>query len=389
MPTTKLQQASVLASTLELCEQLIARESLTPNDAGCQVLLRNRLETLGFQCQSLVFGETTNLWATTQGQGPLLAFAGHTDVVPTGPADLWRSPPFVPTIYEGFLFGRGSADMKGGLAAMITAAERFIQSGLTLDGRLGFLITSDEEGPAIDGTRAVLEHIYEQGERIDWCVIGEPSSVERVGDQIRVGRRGSLNGTLNIIGQQGHVAYPELAANAIHLALSKLDALIKMHWDNGNDQFIPTQLQISNIQAGTGMANVIPGSLEVAFNLRFNTEQTAEGIIQRIESHFDGLNCQWNWAISGQPFLTKAGVLSNAVCDAVHEELGYRPRISTSGGTSDGRFIAPKGVEVVELGLLSATIHQINECCKVSDLGHLSHIYEKIMRRLLTTPDNE
>ncbi len=381
------QRRSVREETLDLAKQLIERPSITPNDAGCQEILANRLSRAGFRCSTLKFNDTTNLWAVAGDTGRLLVLAGHTDVVPTGPVDSWHSPPFVPTVRNGLLFGRGSADMKGGLAAMITAAERFLDSGPAMEGRLGFLITSDEEGPAVDGTRAVLEHIYDSGERIDWCLIGEPSSRQRVGDRIRIGRRGSLNASLKILGKQGHIAYPQLAENAIHIALPELDGLTRMQWNDGDSQFSPTQLQISNIQSGTGATNVIPGELSVDFNLRFNPRQTAKGLIREIEAGFTRLNCRWDWKVSGEPFLTQPGLLIDMVCAEIERETSYKPELSTDGGTSDGRFFSPRGVDVVELGPLSETIHQLNECCGVEDLVHLSHIYERVTRRLLVRPN--
>lgn len=385
MPTIDPNQQTdlVLHTTLSLCQQLIEKASVTPADEGCQDLLQERLEAVGFVCRQLPFGAVSNLWAVTPGAGPLLVCAGHTDVVPTGPAKLWTSPPFVPAIRDGMLFGRGSADMKGGLAAMITAAERLLNSNRPLHGRVGFLITSDEEGPATEGTKAVLEQIYGEGERIQWCVIGEPSSREKIGDQVRVGRRGSLNGTIKITGKQGHVAYPELALNAIHVALGKLDTLANMHWDDGNEYFGPTRLQITSIHSSAGASNVIPGQLEAQFNLRFSTEQTIKGMQKRIEALCHDVDCEWVWSVSGEPFLTERGKLTTAVSAAIMAELGYEPLLSTSGGTSDGRFIAPRGVEVVELGPINATIHQVNEHCRVADLATLSRIYEDIMIRLL------
>lgn len=390
-PTTESGQSAepILQSTLALCQALIARPSITPEDAGCQALIRARLEPLGFVCRSMPIGKVTNLWAVTEGEGPLLVFAGHTDVVPTGPIELWTSPPFEPVIRDGLLFGRGSADMKGGLAAMVTAAERLLTT-TGLKGRLGFLITSDEEGDATQGTKAVVEQLYTEGERIRWCIVGEPSSNELAGDQIRIGRRGSINCTLTVTGKQGHIAYPHLAANPIHLSLQALDALTKLHWDEGNEYFDPTQLQISNIQSGAGVANVIPGDLKAVFNLRFSTEQTMASIRARVEHLFSSYDMPHtlNWQSSGEPFFTQPGTLTSAVCDAINAECGYTPRLSTSGGTSDGRFIAPTGADVVELGPVYATIHQINECCRVQDLSHLSRIYQSIATKLLAGTQN-
>lgn len=385
MPTTKPDAKAdpILASTLALCQALIARPSVTPEDAGCQQLIQSRLEALGFQCRPMPKGEVSNLWAVTAGEGPLLVFAGHTDVVPTGPLNLWTSPPFEPVVRDGLLFGRGSADMKSGLAAMITAAERLLASKKNLRGRLGFLITSDEEGPSIHGTKAVIEQLYAEEERIRWCIIGEPSSIGKLGDQVRVGRRGSLNCVVKITGKQGHIAYPDSVINPIHLSLDRLHQLIAIEWDKGNEHFEPTRLQISNIQAGTGAANVTPGQLEAAFNLRFNTEQTTAGIKEKIEKLFSGLPVDFDWQPPGKPFLTAQGELTDAVCASIKQECGHRPTLSTGGGTSDGRFIAPAGAEVVELGPVYASVHQIDEHCRLADLAPLSRIYEHVAAKLL------
>lgn len=385
MPTTKPDAKAdpILASTLALCRALIARPSVTPDDAGCQRLIQTRLEALGLQCRQMPKGEVSNLWAVTPGEGPLLVFAGHTDVVPTGPLNLWASPPFAPVVRDGLLFGRGSADMKSGLAAMITAAERLLASKKNLSGRLGFLITSDEEGPAIHGTKAVIEQLQAEEERIRWCIIGEPSSIGQLGDQVRVGRRGSLNCVVKITGKQGHAAHLDPAINPIHLSIERLNRLIAIEWDKGNEHFAATRLQVSNIRAGTGAANVIPGQLEAAFNLRFNTEQTVAGITAKVEKLFSGLPVGLDWQPSGEPFLTEQGELTDAICAGIKQECGRLPALSTGGGTSDGRFIAPAGAEVVELGPVCASIHQIDEHCRLSELAPLSRIYEHAAAKLL------
>ncbi len=371
--------------TLELAMELIRRRSITPEDAGCQNLLAERLERLGFRVERLRFGEVDNLWARLGDDAPLFAFAGHTDVVPPGPVERWQSPPFEPTLQDGCLYGRGAADMKGSIAAMVTACERFLATSRPA-GSIAFLITSDEEGPAVDGTVKVVEHLEKRDEKIDWCLVGEPTCAERLGDTLKNGRRGSLGGRLRVFGKQGHIAYPHLAQNPVHAALPALTELCATEWDRGNAFFPPTSFQISNIHAGTGATNVIPGELEVSFNFRFSTEITDAELRRRVESILEagGFDYALEWTLSGQPFLTPAGRLVDAARAAVGEVTGLEPQLSTSGGTSDGRFIAPTGAEVVELGPLNATIHQIDERVGVQELEQLSAIYERILDRLLT-----
>lgn len=372
--------------TLELACELIRRPSVTPDDGGCQALLATRLERLGFRTEHLRYGDVSNLWARRGERAPLFVFAGHTDVVPPGPLDQWISDPFLPRLREGHLHGRGATDMKGSLAAMVTACERFLSTRADHAGSIAFLLTSDEEGPAVDGTVKVVEHLSARGERIDWCLVGEPTSRERVGDTIKVGRRGSLGAVLRVHGQQGHVAYPRLADNPIHRAATAIAELVAIDWDRGNEHFPPTSLQISNIRAGTGADNVIPGELEVVFNLRFSTESTAAAIRERITGLLDGhgLDYDIDWKLSGAPFLTPAGALTGAVSRAIREVTGLETGFSTSGGTSDGRFIAPTGAQVVELGPVNATIHKVNENTNIEELGQLSLIYEKILEIMLT-----
>ncbi len=354
-----------MSDTLELAKALVARPSVTPDDAGCT--------------------QVSNLWARRGDEGPLLCFAGHTDVVPTGPVEDWKIPPFEARVENGMLHGRGSADMKGSLAAMLTATERFLQRHPQPRGSLAWLITSDEEGDAVDGTVKVVETLEARNEKIDWCLVGEPTSSQRLGDTIKNGRRGSLNGLLRVKGVQGHVAYPHLARNPVHQALPALAELAAVEWDRGNDFFPPTSFQISNIHAGTGAGNVIPGELEVLFNFRFSTENTAESLRQRTEEILSrqGLEYELEWSLSGNPFLTAKGELVEAARKAVAAVTGREPELSTSGGTSDGRFIAPTGAQVIELGPLNATIHKVDEQVAVVDLEQLSEIYERILERLL------
>lgn len=375
-----------MSPTLELSRALIARPSVTPDDQGCQQLLAERLEQIGFVIESLRFDDVDNLWARRGTTGPLFAFAGHTDVVPAGPLADWDTAPFEPIVRDGYLYGRGSADMKGSIAAMVTACERFIAAHADHSGSIAFLITSDEEGPAVNGTVKVIEELESRGEKIDWCLVGEPSSKEQTGDTIKNGRRGSLNGILTIQGRQGHVAYPHLADNPIHRAAPALAELGTIEWDHGNEFFPPTTFQISNISAGTGAENVIPGSMQLLFNLRFSTESTAESLQARLAEVLDrhGLNYDIQWRLSGQPFLTPAGELVEAARHAIQTSTGIATELSTSGGTSDGRFIAPTGAQVVELGPVNATIHQTNECVNISELDRLSGIYEEILEQLLT-----
>lgn len=374
--------------TLALASALIQRASVTPDDAECQPLMQGRLRQIGFEVTDLPFGEVSNFWAVRGGEGPLLVFAGHTDVVPTGPEQQWRYPPFDAAIADGMLHGRGAADMKGSLAAMLTACERYIARCPDHQGRIGFLITSDEEGPAIDGTVRVMEFLRAQQIAIDWCVVGEPSSRDRLGDIIKNGRRGSLNATLRVAGQQGHVAYPQLADNPIHRAMPALSELVDTRWDQGNDHFPATSLQISNIGGGTGATNVIPGELTIQFNFRYSTEVTADHLKQRVTDILrrHDLSYDIDWTLSGEPFLTAEGQLIAATSDAIHSICGYRAELSTDGGTSDGRFIAPTGAQVVELGPRNATIHQVDECVSTHDIEQLSAIYEGILERLL--PDS-
>lgn len=376
---------TTLSPTLELACELIRRPSVTPADAGCQELLIQRLEALGFAIERLRFGEVDNLWARRGTQGPVLAFAGHTDVVPTGPEKEWDNPPFEATVKDGFLLGRGAADMKGSIAAFVTACERFIEANPDHKGSLAFLITSDEEGPARDGTVKVVETLEARGEKIDWCLIGEPSSTTRLGDVIKNGRRGSLHGYLVVKGTQGHVAYPHLAENPVHRAAPALDDLANTVWDQGNEFFPATTFQITGVQAGTGASNIIPGRLEVTFNFRFCTEVTADRLKQRVKDILDrhGLRFEIEWHLSGEPFLTARGPLVEAAVAAIRDVTGINTELSTSGGTSDGRFIAPTGAQVLELGPLNATIHKINECVSADDLDQLSQVYESILRRLL------
>ncbi|MBF56681.1 succinyl-diaminopimelate desuccinylase [Halomonas sp. FeN2] len=385
MPTTKPEG---LSPTLTLAFELLSRASVTPDDEGCQELMIERLAALGFHIERLPFGDVKNFWAVRGHHGPVVAFAGHTDVVPSGPYTNWQYPPFEPCIDdEGMLCGRGAADMKGSLASMLTAVERFVTHHPDHDGRIAFLITSDEEGPAVDGTRAVVEHLRERNERLDYCIVGEPSSTTRLGDVIKNGRRGSLGATLHIKGVQGHVAYPHLARNPIHQAMPALDALVNEHWDAGNDFFPATSFQISNLRAGTGATNVIPGDVEVVFNFRFSTEVTSDELKARTETILDqhGLEYQIDWTLNGEPFLTAEGALVDAAIKGVEAVTGERPALSTSGGTSDGRFIATLGAQVVELGPLNDTIHKVNERVRASDLDDLSRIYEATLQALLSS----
>lgn len=377
--------ADTLSDTVELAQALIARPSVSPDDAGCQTLLAERLERLGFRCETLRFGDVDNLWARRGEHSPLLAFAGHTDVVPPGPRAHWNSDPFAPEIRDGYLYGRGAADMKGSLAAMVTACERYLARHSRLQGSLALLITSDEEGPAVDGTAKVIEHLTARGEHIDWCVVGEPTSNEQVGDVIKNGRRGSLSGALTISGIQGHVAYPQLADNPVHRAAPALAELCSTQWDSGNDFFPPTTFQISNIHAGTGATNVIPGEVKVLFNFRYCTETDQQRLQTRVTELLNRYDLTYHiqWTHSGAPFLTPSGILVDIARRAVREVSNTDPELSTSGGTSDGRFIAPTGAQVVELGPVNATIHKVNECVRIADLDRLSLMYERIIADLL------
>jgi succinyl-diaminopimelate desuccinylase len=374
-----------MSPTLELARELVRRPSVTPEDAGCQALIAERLAALGFRIEPLPFGEVTNLWARRGDTGPLLCLAGHTDVVPPGPLEDWTSPPFEPTIRDGRLYGRGAADMKGSLAAMVTAVEGFLARNPGHEASIAFLLTSDEEGPSVDGTVRVVERLLARGEAIDYALVGEPSSRERLGDTIKNGRRGSLNGFLTVHGKQGHVAYPHLAKNPFHAAAPALAALCAEVWDRGNEHFPPTSLQIANLRMGTGAENVIPGRLTAQFNLRFSTELTSEVIDQRVRRILDagGFDYTLSWRLSGNPFLTPAGELVDAARAAIAEVEGIETQLSTSGGTSDGRFIAPMGAQVMELGPINASIHQVDEHVGVEELEHLSDIYRRILERLL------
>ena len=369
---------------IELTQQLIRRPSLSPDDAGCQALMIERLQAMGFTVEAMNIGDTQNFWAW-RGKGETLAFAGHTDVVPAGDVSRWINPPFEPTIRDGMLFGRGAADMKGSLAAMIVAAERFVATHPNHKGRLAFLITSDEEASATNGTVKVVEALMARHERLDYCLVGEPSSTEVVGDVVKNGRRGSMTANLTIHGVQGHVAYPHLADNPVHRALPALNELAATEWDRGNEFFPPTSMQIANVQAGTGSNNVIPGEFFVQFNFRFSTELTDEMIKQRVKDLLDRhqLRYSLDWVVSGQPFLTSTGKLVEAVVNAVEHYNEIKPQLLTTGGTSDGRFIARMGAQVVELGPVNATIHKINECVKAADLQLLSRMYQRIMEQLI------
>jgi succinyl-diaminopimelate desuccinylase len=374
-----------MSATLDLAQALIARPSVTPEDAGCQLMLAARLEGVGFRIEHLPFGEVKNVWARRGTDTPVFAFAGHTDVVPPGPRGAWDSDPFTPTLRAGWLLGRGAADMKGSLAAMTTAVERFVANHPNHRGSIAFLVTSDEEGPATHGTVKVVDTLQSRGEHIDWCLVGEPSSVAALGDVVKNGRRGSVNGHLTVHGIQGHVAYPQLAENPIHRFAGALVELLDTQWDHGNRFFPPTGFQVSNIHAGTGATNVIPGELEVAFNFRYSTESNHEDLHRRVEVVLQahGLRYTLGWSLSGEPFLTPGGELIDAVRTAIHGVTGRRCELSTAGGTSDGRFVAPTGAQVVELGPVNATIHKVNEGVLAADLDALSTIYERILTHLL------
>jgi succinyl-diaminopimelate desuccinylase len=375
-----------MSDTLDLAIDLISRQSVTPQDAGCQTLMMERLAVLDFHSEPLRFADVDNFWARRGDSAPLFCFAGHTDVVPTGPKEKWQSDPFRPEIRDGLLYGRGAADMKGSLAAMLTATERFVARHPDHRGSIAFLITSDEEGPAVNGTLKVIDTLEARGEKIDWCLVGEPSSTRRIGDVIKNGRRGSLGGVLTVRGRQGHVAYPHLARNPVHEVAPALAELAATEWDEGNAFFPKTTFQISNIHAGTGATNVIPGDCVVTFNFRYSTETTDEALRERVQAILEhhGLDFDVSWTLSGLPFLTPRGALVAAAQEAIESITGLAAELSTAGGTSDGRFIAPTGAQVLELGPLNATIHQIDECVSVEDLDRLSAIYERILERLLT-----
>ena len=370
---------------VELLEALIARPSVTPDDQGCQALMAERLEKLGFRTERMPFGEVENLWARRGSTGPVLCFAGHTDVVPAGDLDAWSSDPFTPTERDGLLFGRGAADMKTSLAAMLVAIERFVGSHPEHRGSIALLITSDEEGPAHDGTLKVMETLSARGEHIDWCVIGEPSSLDTLGDTVRIGRRGSLSGMLTIKGVQGHVAYPHLADNPIRRFAPALAELHDIEWDSGNEHFPPTSFQVVQLNAGVGAPNVTPAELYARFNFRYSTEWTHEGLQRRVGEILDGHGMEYElrWHLSGKPFLTEPGRLTEATAAAIREVAGISPELSTGGGTSDGRFISPAGVDVVELGPVNASIHKIDEHVRIADVPRLTAMYQRILEIML------
>lgn len=371
--------------SLLLTQDLIRRPSVSPEDQGCLQVIAQRLEAVGFRIERMPFGPVENLWALHGTERPLLCFAGHTDVVPTGPREEWNTDPFEPVVRDGFLYGRGAADMKSGLAAMVVATERFVTKHPNHKGTLAYLLTSDEEGPSVDGTRRVMEVLEARNEKIDYCVVGEPSSTDKLGDMIKIGRRGSLSGKLTVHGVQGHVAYPHLADNPVHAVAPALAELAGRTWDKGNEFFQPTTFQISNISAGTGAPNVIPGELKARFNIRFSTEQTVERLQSTITEILNRhkVNYTLEWFVSGLPFFTAPGELSKAVVQAIQEKVNRTPDLSTTGGTSDGRFIAPTGAQVVELGVTNATIHKVNENTKVEDIVTLTQIYERVMELML------
>lgn len=371
-------------TVLEFAQQLITCPSITPHDHGCQALIRSKLEQAGFQCESLRFDQVDNLWARYGTAAPLFVFAGHTDVVPPGPLSSWDAPPFEPGIKAGKLYGRGASDMKAAVAAMVVAATEFITQSPHFAGSIGFLLTSDEEGDAINGTAKVIDTLLTRGEKIDYCIIGEPSSDLDVGDQIRIGRRGSLHCKMRIYGKQGHVAHPHLAQNPIHLSAAAIHELAEAQWDSGNDVYPPTSFQISNIQSGTGALNVIPGFLDLFSNFRFSTAITTEELKSRVESTLKkhGLSFETEWQMTATPFVTQHGKLITAVKEAIHAVTKKETKLSTGGGTSDGRFIAPTGAEVIELGVSHATAHQINEHVAIEDILKLTKIYEAILARM-------
>jgi len=375
----------MLNSATDLTAELLRRPSVSPEDKGCLDLIGDRLQKLDFNNERIDFAPVANLWAKHGSQRPVLCFAGHTDVVPPGPREEWQTDPFEPVVRDGVMYGRGAADMKSGLAAMIVAAERFIAKHPNHKGTLAFLLTSDEEGPSVDGTRRVMQVLEARPEKIDWCMVGEPTSGVKLGDTIKIGRRGSLSGKLTVHGVQGHVAYPHLADNPVHLVAPALAELASREWDKGNEFFQPTTFQVSNLSAGTGAPNVIPGELKARFNIRFSTEQSVEKmqatIIEILDRH--KVNYTLEWFVSGLPFFTPPGALSQATCRAVQEIAGISPELSTTGGTSDGRFIAPTGAQVVELGVLNASIHKVNENVRIADVEALALMYERVMELLL------
>jgi succinyl-diaminopimelate desuccinylase len=374
-----------MSETIELAKALISRASVTPEDKGCQSMMIEHLEKIGFTVHLLPFGGVENFWATRGSSGPVFAFAGHTDVVPVGIESQWQTKPFEPTIIDGMLYGRGAADMKGSLASMLVATECFVTENPNHAGTIGFLITSDEEGPAINGTVKVVEYLQKNNQKVDYCLVGEPSSTDTLGDVIKNGRRGSLNAWLTIKGKQGHIAYPQLVNNPIHLAIPALNTLCNEAWDNGNEYFPATSFQFSNIHSGTGVTNVIPGEIEVVFNFRYSTETTNEKIKTRVLEILDEHHLDYDieWQHSGFPFLTPKGALVNACVDAIKAVNGVETELSTSGGTSDGRFISQMDTQVVELGPLNATIHQVNECVSVDDLENLTLVYRQVLHNIL------
>lgn len=379
-----------MSKTLALTEQLIALDSVTPEDKGCQGSLISLLAPLGFQCETIQSGEVTNLWARRGTSRPVLVFAGHTDVVPTGPVAQWQSAPFAPTHRDGKLYGRGAADMKTSIAAFVVATEEFVAAHPDHQGSIAFLITSDEEGPATDGTVVVCNRLKERGEHIDYCIVGEPTSSAVLGDTIKNGRRGTMSGKLTVKGVQGHIAYPQLAKNPIHLATPALTALVNEVWDQGNEYYLPTSWQMSNIHGGTGASNVIPGEVVIDFNFRFSTASTAEGLQQRVHAILDKHQLQYElkWTVGGHPFLTPKGSLSDALAQAIHDETGVTTELSTTGGTSDGRFIAKICPQVVEFGPINASIHKIDEHIKIADIDPLKNIYRRTLENLLLKPQS-
>jgi succinyl-diaminopimelate desuccinylase len=374
-----------MSATVDLTLDLIARNSVTPADQGCQEVMTRRLAGVGFEIENLRYGMVDNFWATHGSGSPVLCFAGHTDVVPTGPLEEWQSDPFKPAVRDGHLFGRGAADMKSALAAMVTATEAFVTAHPDHRGTIAYLITSDEEGPSVDGTKRVVETLRERGQKIDWCIVGEPSSEKALGDTIKIGRRGSLSGRLTVHGVQGHIAYPQLAENPVHTFAPALAELTARVWDKGNDFFQPTSFQISNFNAGTGAPNVIPGELKARFNLRYSPVQTIDGLKDIVEGILKkhGVRYTLEWYVSGEPFYTAPGALSEGVTKAIANETGQKPKFSTGGGTSDGRFIATLGSQVVELGVINATIHKVNESVAVADIDRLHRIYLNALKEML------
>ncbi|HQS58534.1 MAG: succinyl-diaminopimelate desuccinylase [Gallionellales bacterium 35-53-114] len=374
-----------MSDTLDLTQQLISRPSLTPLDEGCLHIIGQRLQAIGFKLEMIRCGEVDNLWARRGNSGPLICFAGHTDVVPTGPLDLWHSDPFTPTIRDGMLYGRGAADMKASLAAFVTSIEKFVAQYPKHEGSIALLLTSDEEGVAVDGTVRVVEALQKRGEKMDYCIVGEPTAVSKTGDTIKNGRRGSLSGTLTVKGIQGHIAYPHLVKNPIHLAAPAIAELAATEWDRGNEYFPPTSWQISNIHGGTGATNVVPGSVEIEFNFRFSTASTVDGLKDKVHAILDkhGLQYDLLWALSGKPYLTPRGNLVDAISAAIKQVTGIDADLSTTGGTSDGRFIADICPQVIEMGPVNATIHKLNECVAVADLDVLSEVYFLTMENLL------